>query len=376
MSNTMKIAIVSKMPYMHYSGGRYHAWNMGESLAHMGHEVYFIANNEPVFYDDFADNDGHEKIKLVLTKDFNLQELADEIPEKLDFVVMVPHRSYDLYIFEEVRRFCKNKSAMQVLLNFESPNWMNQYIPKPHDPELWNGWKLMCEDECIVLSTDNESEKYAKEFYGTREDIHHEVWNLSINTLIADKVPIEEKENRIITFIRLSDEHKGGFDILDCINEDMKGYTFVFVYGASKKSERFDEFVARLDELKEKYGIDYEMKSQLGELEKFKELARAKFMLFPSYFEGYGLPPIEAMYMETTCLVYELPVLHEICGDGLVYCERGNWKEMGNTLGKLIKEDYVPLISLRKKIKETADFYCAASKIECVLSKYLGGNNE
>lgn len=367
----MKFAFVSKMP-VHYSGGRYHAWNMAESLAKTGNTVYFFANNHPIFSEDFEDSEGHNRIKLIQTDSFELELLDDCTDEKLDFVIMIPHRSKDLSMYQQARDLCRRKQAKMVLLNFESPNWMNHYVKTLLDEELWCGWKYLCNEECIVLSTDRESTKYAKQFYGIRDNLTYKEWNLSINTLIADKVERKNKENRIITFIRLTDEHKGGEDILKCVNEYTKDYTFVFVYGMGKKNAQYDVFIEKLEELKNKYGVNYEMKLQLSEREKFEELARAKYLLFPSYFEGYGLPPIEAMYMETTCLAYDLPVLREICGDGLVYCNHGDSADMARKLQTLIEKDEDRDLHLRSKIEEIASFEKGAERLNHLFEEIMG----
>lgn len=358
----MKFAFVSKMT-VHYSGGRYLAWNMAESLAKTGNTVYFLANNRPIFSENFEDSEGHERIKLLLTESFELEVLDDSIDEELDFVIMIPHRSKDLSIYQQARALCKRKHARMVLLNFESPNWMNHYVKSTLDEELWCGWKYLCNEECIVLSAAREATKYAKQYYGIRDDLTYKEWYLSINTLIANKVTLRDKENRIITFIRLADEHKGGEDILKCVNEYTKDYTFVFVYGVGKKNPQYEAFIEKLEELKNKYGLKYEMKLKLSEREKFEEFARAKYLLFPSYFEGYGLPPIEAMYMETTCLAYDLPVLREICGDGLVYCKHGDSTDMAQKLQALIKKDEDRNLHLRSKIEQIASFEKGAERL-------------
>ena len=44
-------------------------------------------------------------------------------------------------------------------------------------------------------------------------------------------------------------------------------------------------------------------------------LARADVMAFPSRYEGFGLPVIEAMRCETPVVVASTPVLTEVAGD-------------------------------------------------------------
>lgn len=46
---------------------------------------------------------------------------------------------------------------------------------------------------------------------------------------------------------------------------------------------------------------------------------QADCFIFPSIYEGFGLPPIEAMQCGCPVLASDIPVLHEVCGDAAEY---------------------------------------------------------
>jgi glycosyltransferase involved in cell wall biosynthesis len=59
-------------------------------------------------------------------------------------------------------------------------------------------------------------------------------------------------------------------------------------------------------------------------------LARANALLFPSFAEGFGLPPAEAAALQTPVISADLPSVREILGDFAVYLEANDsysWKK-------------------------------------------------
>jgi glycosyltransferase involved in cell wall biosynthesis len=52
--------------------------------------------------------------------------------------------------------------------------------------------------------------------------------------------------------------------------------------------------------------------------------AHAACLLFPSYYEASGLPPIEAMACGCPVIASDIPSLRERCGDAAIYCNPAN----------------------------------------------------
>jgi glycosyltransferase involved in cell wall biosynthesis len=60
-------------------------------------------------------------------------------------------------------------------------------------------------------------------------------------------------------------------------------------------------------------------------------LAGAQALLFPSFAEGFGLPPLEAATLGVPVVANDLPVLREVLGDFAVYldaADRYSWIEV------------------------------------------------
>ena len=58
-------------------------------------------------------------------------------------------------------------------------------------------------------------------------------------------------------------------------------------------------------------GITIKEHRKISDLEKFQVISRSTCMVFLSEFEGFGLPPVEALCCGTRVLTFALPVLEE-----------------------------------------------------------------
>lgn len=63
----------------------------------------------------------------------------------------------------------------------------------------------------------------------------------------------------------------------------------------------------------------------------------ADYFVFPSKYEGFGIPPLEAMACGTQPLVSDLEVFKEVLGDAAVYFKNNNLTDLENVLVKMEK---------------------------------------
>ncbi|HYE67046.1 MAG TPA: glycosyltransferase family 1 protein, partial [Anaerovoracaceae bacterium] len=72
-----------------------------------------------------------------------------------------------------------------------------------------------------------------------------------------------------------------------------------------------------------------------GELRALYEHARA--FVFPSYYEGFGIPPLEAMACGCPVICSNAASLPEVCGDAAVYFEPRDVEGIGNQICQVMK---------------------------------------
>lgn len=104
---------------------------------------------------------------------------------------------------------------------------------------------------------------------------------------------------------------------------------------AGKKDKRFFPDIKRLIK-----GLDIEERVifpdyiSLEELPHFYRDSLALF--FPSKYEGFGLPPLEAMATGTPVITTKMASLPEVCGDAAIYVDPDNIGEMADALRGIV----------------------------------------
>jgi glycosyltransferase involved in cell wall biosynthesis len=64
----------------------------------------------------------------------------------------------------------------------------------------------------------------------------------------------------------------------------------------------------------------------------------AACFLFPSKYEGFGLPPLEAMTCGTPVIVSKSASLPEVCGEATLYCDPNNPADIAMKIDQLMKD--------------------------------------
>ncbi|CAG4887055.1 glycosyltransferase family 4 protein [Paraburkholderia saeva] len=65
----------------------------------------------------------------------------------------------------------------------------------------------------------------------------------------------------------------------------------------------------------------------------------AACFVFPSLYEGYGLPPVEAMTLGCPVIASNLPSIREACGDAALYITPTSAQELGNAMTQVMNDD-------------------------------------
>jgi glycosyltransferase involved in cell wall biosynthesis len=101
--------------------------------------------------------------------------------------------------------------------------------------------------------------------------------------------------------------------------------------------------------------------------------AMAIIFRFPSFAEGFGLPPLDAMASGTPVIVSNTTAMSEICGDACLYFDLKNTKELASQIKKLTKDEGLYSKLKEKGIERAKSFSWseAAHKINLVFQKII-----
>lgn len=112
------------------------------------------------------------------------------------------------------------------------------------------------------------------------------------------------KENQII-FVGNVKKHKGITRLLKAFEQEKDATMKLKIIGSKEK------FITSLDTT----GLNVknvEFTGFLSDEEMYKEIASSKYLILPSLYEGFGIPPLEAICLKTQPIVSDIPVFHEI----------------------------------------------------------------
>ena len=84
---------------------------------------------------------------------------------------------------------------------------------------------------------------------------------------------------------------------------------------------------------------------------------QASCFIFPSIYEGFGIPPLEAMQCGCPVIVSDIPVVHEVCGDAAVYFNPFDVDDIRQTIKGFMADIATKRPSMVKKGFENTEKY-------------------
>jgi len=180
-----------------------------------------------------------------------------------------------------------------------------------------------------------------------------------IDDKFLDKVNNRNQCQRIITddyilFVGSRKKHKNLSRLVVAFNSIKDIFPYLKLVIAGKKDSNKDN----IGLLKEKLNIQEKLIEIISpDDEKILCLYRyAKVFVFPSLYEGFGLPPLEAMAYGIPVIVSNIPVLKEICGNAAYFVDPYSSESIAQGIYKVLYDDNLKESLIEKGKKRINDF--------------------
>ena len=98
------------------------------------------------------------------------------------------------------------------------------------------------------------------------------------------------------------------------------------------------------------------LKSSVNDLELQALYKGAELLVMPSFYEGFGLPIIEALYFGCPVICSDIPVFKELFADFVVYCNPNS------------------VLDIEERLKSTLSMPAKQQNIDQLISKYSYAN--
>ncbi len=142
-----------------------------------------------------------------------------------------------------------------------------------------------------------------------------------------------------LLFVGTLSPHKNIKRIIEAFNKVRnEGYDYQLVI-CGKKGWLYEDIFKKVKDLKlesEVIFTDYVNDEELEVLYK-----NTKLFVFPSLYEGFGFPPIEAMARKAPVLTSREGAIPEVVGDAAIFCDAYDTKDIYNKIVKVINERYL-----------------------------------
>lgn len=339
----MNIIILIDFHKNKFGGGTYSVFKFGEYLAKLGNSVeIFYVSNQDLYKKQFGviNLRIYKKpyISLKIKGSGRANKYLEKIYDKFSVEKIIKKNSKNIdYIMgiqtETAIKALKISEKYNIKLAnfvFESPGWLVR--------KMGEEWKKQFESKKLKVAW----EKFRKSL--DKSDVVFPLSNLTkaevekwLNKVINKPIyPGFELHNRLfsgqkknqIIYVGRLEKHKNVNEIIEALSRLENRPRFVICGEGTEKQ--------KLKYKSRKFNVTCDFVGIIPDSLKWKLLSESKFLVFPSSFEGFGMPPMEALACGITSICSDIPILREVYKDKVEYFEEHNVKQLSEKIKFLL----------------------------------------
>jgi glycosyltransferase involved in cell wall biosynthesis len=368
-----------------FGGGDYSIFKFAEALAKQGHQivVFYLGNSKllsqngnPTFrvfrkFNIELDFKGRGLINIVIDYIYDecfLHRFLKKNCNKIDFIV-----GYQREIALKADKLRAKYKIKTALFTFETPDWLMEKWPGwksiyLNDKKLRKSWDLyknaLISADLIIANSNITCDETAK-WIGRTSDL---VLYPGISPRESSDKHIKKRKQ--IIYVGRLEENKNVNEIIEALALSKLDIKLVVCGRGSIEKELIE-----LSKVKE---VNVVFKGDVDEEEKWAEIEKSLFMVFPSSFEGFGMPPMEALSMGIPCICSNIPILKEVYDNYVEYFEEHDIVGLGEKMKMLLtNSDYIKERGElgTSFVQSKFSWEKSAKDLELKFSEYLNNNS-
>ena len=346
MFRSLKIAFILDNPHI-IGGGDYAMFKYAEQLAGRGHDVCVYGQYKNAFMDQLALT---SKFHLFLRNGCppslkgagKINAMWDRLHTKCVVSPLLRGRQrpdvligYHKYSANKAVRLGRQLSLPVANVVFECPPWMLRMLGDRYR-------RVYTEDVQWEWEVVKESYRNSAALFPLAEVVRSEVSSWigkpvapPIYCGVNDPGPLSSgfAGGDFILYIGRLDVNKNVHEIIDAVSRLRRPMPLVIAGGGYEEND--------LKERVRQTGISCSFLGHVTDARKWELIRGCAFMVFPSSFEGFGIPPAEALVCGKPCICSDIPILKEVYGDVVESIPEHDIDAMVQTMEMLIaRPDY------------------------------------
>jgi len=327
--------------HKHIGGGEYVMFKYAQTLAQRGHEVVIFAGDKHFLSDELSRTQNlivryRHRINLPMKKMGvgKLNRLWARIYEFFIVKSFISEYRPDWIVgylrssaIDAVRLGQQTKAKVANFI-FESPPWMHEVLGKDWELEMtnksfrrsWDKTKEAYLSSDILIPASKLSSKKCREWLPHAKIAEHVYPGFDPRVVKRKKVKYD------VVYVGRLNRLKNIDEIIKALQGSSK--SMVIIGGGE---ERYN-----LESLAQNLKVKLTFAGGVTDDEKYDILARTRLLVFPSSFEGFGMPPMEGLQSGCHVLCSDLPIFKEVYGSAINYFPLHNVSALKKAINKLL----------------------------------------
>jgi len=207
-----------------------------------------------------------------------------------------------------------------------------------------------------VIAVSEKTKKDLVNLYKVREEKIEVIGNgFAINLVGDNNSSVDLEAGRFLFYLGRLEERKnivGIVEAFDILKEEY-GYEGKLLLGGGK-GHGYDKIAGVIE--KSKYRNDIVELGFVSNGDRFKYYRQADAFLFPSFFEGFGIPILEAQSVGTPVITSNVEPLKGVVGDKRVIVNPHRPAEIAQKVNEILKDEKLRKDIIEKGLKNTQRF--------------------